>query len=76
MIKYIVDRFEEDIVVLEKNSTNEMIEIDKSILSDNIHEGSVIIYDGNKYYLDNEDEKKRRKDILEKFMRLKSIEDE
>ena len=47
-IKYTVDRIENDIVILEKYPTKEMIEIDKKILSDNIHEGSIIIFDNNK----------------------------
>ena len=76
MVKYIVDRIEDDIVILEKYPTEEMIEIDKKILSPDIHEGSVIIYDGNRYYLDNDEEIKRRQEILEKFMRLRSEEDE
>lgn len=76
MIKYIVDRIEEDIVILEKYPTKEMIEIDKKILSSDIHEGSIIIYDGNRYYLDNDEEKKRRQEILERFMRLRDEEDE
>ena len=76
MIKYIVDRIEEDIVILEKYPTKEMIEIDKKILSSDIHEGSIIIYDRSRYYLDNDEEKKRRQEILERFMRLRDEEDE
>ena len=75
-MKYIVDRIEENIVILEKYPTKEMIEIDKRILSDNIHEGSVIIYENNKYYLDTDDELKRRQEILEKFMKLKFEEND
>ena len=70
-MKYIVDRIEDNIVILEKYPTKEIIEIDKKILSNNIHEGSVIIYDNNKYYLDEDDELKRRQEILEKFMKLR-----
>lgn len=76
MVKYIVDRIEDDIVILEKYPTKDMIEIDRKILSSDVHEGSVIIYDGKRYYLDNDEEIKRRQEILEKFMRLRSEEDE
>ena len=75
-MKYIVDRIEENIVIVEKYPTKEMIEIDKKILSDNIHEGSIIIYDNNRYYLDTDDELKRRQEILEKFMKLKFEEND
>ena len=75
-MKYIVDRIEDDIVILEKYPTKEIIKIDKSILSNNVHEGSVIVYDGNKYYIDLDDEKRRRQEILETFMRLRSEEDD
>ena len=75
-IKYTVDRIENDIVILEKYPTKEMIEIDKKILSDTIHEGSIIIYDNNKYYLDEIDESKRREEIFKKFMNLRSEEDD
>ena len=75
-IKYTVDRIENDIVILEKYPTKEMIEIDKKILSDNIHEGSIIIFDNNKYYLDEIDEYKRREEIFKKFMNLRSEEDD
>ncbi|MEE3342811.1 MAG: DUF3006 domain-containing protein [Bacilli bacterium] len=75
-MKYIVDRIEDDLVILEKYPSKEIIKIDKNILSSNIHEGSIIIYDGDKYYIDVDDEIKRRREILEKFMRLRSEEDE
>ena len=74
-MKYIVDRIEDNIVILEKYPTKEIIKIDKNILSNNIHEGSIIIYDGDKYYMDIDDEIRRRQEILEKFMRLRSEED-
>ncbi len=75
-MKYIVDRIEDYIVILEKYPTKEIIKIDKNILSSNIHEGSIIMYDGDKYYMDLDDEIKRRKELLEKFMRLRSEEDD
>ena len=75
-MKYIVDRIEDNLVILEKYPTKEIIKIDKNILSNNIHEGSIIIYDGDKYYIDIDEELKKRKEILEKFMRLRNEEDE
>ncbi len=75
-MKYIVDRIEDELVILEKYSTKEIIKIDKKILSNDIHEGAIIRYDGDKYYLDNNDEIKRRQEILERFMRLRNEEEE
>lgn len=72
-MKYVVDRIEEDIVVLENIETNEIREESIKILPDNVKEGSVLLYDNNLYILDNDEEKIRRERIQNKLERLKGL---
>ena len=69
---YIVDKIENDIAVLENKDTKEIINVNISCLPSLIKEGSILKYDGSKYYIDNELERKRRQDLLERFKRLKN----
>ena len=69
---YIVDKIENDIAVLENKDTREIINVNISCLPSLIKEGSILKYDGSKYYIDNELERKRRQDLLERFKRLKN----
>ena len=71
-MKYTIDRIENDIVVLETFDTMEMINIKKELLPSNIHEGSIIYYDNNKYIIDEQEEIERRKKIEERFKHLNS----
>ena len=73
---YIVDRIEEDIVILEEYYTKEIIKIYKRILSNELHEGSIIKKENDKYYLDESDEIKRRNELIAKFMNLRKEEDD
>lgn len=72
-MKYAIDRIEENIVILEDISTNEIIEVDKILLPKNIFEGNIINYEDNSFYLDIETENLRRKRIAEKLNRLKGL---
>ena len=69
---YIVDRIENNIAVLENKETNEIINIDISILPTNLKEGNVLRYENNTYILDKKKKKKRRQLLLEKFNKLKN----
>lgn len=69
---YIVDRIENNIAVLENKETNEIINIDISLLPTNLKEGNVLRYENNTYILDNDEEEKRRQLLLEKFNKLKN----
>ena len=69
---YIVDRIENNIAVLENKETNEIINIDISLLPANLKEGNVLRYENNTYILDNDEEEKRRQLLLEKFNKLKN----
>ena len=71
-MKYIVDRIEDNIVVLENQDTKEIINIDMSLLPKKIKEGNILIYKNNSYYIDKEAEIKRKKEILEKFKKLRN----
>lgn len=70
-MKYIVDRIEGDIAVLESND-NKMIEVSIYELPSKVHDGTALIYNDGKYSIDEEYEKERKKTIEEKFNRLKS----
>ena len=70
-MKYAVDRVEENIVVCQNLDTNEIIEIDLKILPKRIKDGTILIYEDNKYKIDKKEEEKRKLAILEKFNRLK-----
>ena len=69
---YIVDKIEDNIAVLENKDTKEIINVNISCLPSLIKEGSILKYDGSKYYIDNELEMKRRQDLLERFKRLRN----
>ena len=70
-MKYAVDRVEENIAVCQNLDTNEIIEIDLKLLPKRIKDGTILIYEDNKYKIDKKEEEKIRLAILEKFNRLK-----
>ncbi len=71
MEKLIVDRIIGTIAVLEKEDKNH-IELSLKDLSFSIKEGSVLLFDGEKYYLDSEEEKERRSRIFSLQEKLKN----
>lgn len=70
-MKWIVDRIENNLVVLENSTTREIKEVELNLLPSSIHEGAILIKQENKYILDEEEEFKRRKEIEERFKRLR-----
>lgn len=64
-MKYIVDRIEEGIAILEKEDLTH-VEAKLSELPLGIREGSVLIFDGNTYTVDTDVEAQRKKRIYEK----------
>ena len=70
-MKYSIDRIEENIAVLENIETKEIIEVDISLLPDNIKETNIVIYENNEYELDENTEETRKKDLLSRFNKLK-----
>ncbi len=71
-MKYVIDRFEENYVILENIETKEKKEILKICLPPYIEEGSILIRTEEGYILDEETTNQRRQEILEKFNRLKN----
>ncbi len=70
-IMFSVDRIEEDIVVLENRTTKEIINVDKNILPNNLKEGIILDYINGKYIINEDYTKEIKKDIRNKFDRLK-----
>lgn len=69
---FIIDRIEENIVVLENTNTKKIKEININKLPNGIKEGSILTFDGANYIINNDEETKRRKKLQDKFNRLKN----
>ena len=70
-MKYAVDRIEGNIAICENLDTKEIKEVELNLLPKRIKDGTILIYENNKYKIDKNEEEKRRLAILEKFNRLK-----
>ena len=70
-MEWIVDRIEENIAVLEQKITKEKKEVDITTLPFSLHEGSILTFKDEKYFLEEEKEFKRRKEIEERFKKLR-----
>lgn len=71
-MKFVVDRIEEEIIVLENIENKNLINIEKKQLNFAVNEGNVLIKKNEQFFLDEETEKTRRKKIQEKFAKLKN----
>ena len=71
-MKYIVDRIENGIAILEIFDSSEIIEVDVNLLPSDIHDGSIIYYESGVYSLDLDEEEIRRKKIEDRFKRLRN----
>ena len=69
MIKYIIDRFEEDKAVLECESGESMV-IERALLPENAVEGDISLFDGEKYIIDKKATAARRGKMREKMEQL------
>ena len=70
-MKYSVDRIENNIAILENLDTKELIEVEVTILPQNIKESNILIYENNQYLLDKDTEQQRKNDLLSRFNKLK-----
>ena len=70
-MKWIIDKIEDKLVTLENDATKELITIEKKELPSSIHEGSILIYKNNKYIEQPKEEEQRRKEITERFKKLR-----
>lgn len=71
-MEWAVDKIEDNIVIIENTQTLERKEVDKELLPSSIHEGSILIYKDKEYYLNQDKEILRRKEIEERFKRLRN----
>ena len=69
---WIVDRFENELVILENDETREIRVVNKEILPSSIHEGSVLKNINDRYIEDMEEEINRRKIIEDRFKKLRN----
>lgn len=72
-MKYAVDKIEENLILCEELTTKEKIVINKTSLTGEVHEGTIIVKVNNSYVIDNEQELERKKIIQEKLNRLKNL---
>lgn len=70
-MKYSVDRIENNIVVLENIENNDIVEVDIDSLPKEIKEGTILNKRDDYYFIDIEEEAKRKNDIINRFQRLK-----
>lgn len=69
--EFAIDRFEEDIAVLENINTKEIINIEKKHLPGIAEEGDIIKRINGKFFLDEQKTMQRKQEIEERFKRLK-----
>ena len=65
--EFSVDRFEENIAVLENRKTREISNVDKNELPENVREGSIIDKINGKYEFNEEKTKEIEKEIKDKM---------
>ena len=68
--EYSVDRFEGEYVVLENRKTNEIKNVKKDMLPENIKEGSILQYVNGKYTYNEELTKEETNKIRDKMNKL------
>lgn len=69
-MKGIVDRFEEDRVLIEIESDGGILEFDRELFPQNLEEGDVVEYIRDKFVINEEETKKRKKYINNLFNSL------
>ena len=69
-MKYVVDRIESNIVILEEINTKEKIELNINELPKEIEEGKVISKIENDYLIDEEEKLTREAQISQRFKNL------
>lgn len=70
-MKYVVDRIENNIIILENLNDKSILEIPKDKIDFLVKDGDVLYYKNNKFILDLETKKKRIELIKEKFNKVK-----
>ncbi len=70
-MKYVVDRKEDKIVILENLETGEKIEVEEELFDFDVNDGMVVVYEDDHYVLDKKESKNRNKEISNLFNKLK-----
>ena len=70
-MQWVVDRFEEDIVVLENMETQEIENFDKTEFPEDINEGDIVELIDGMWIINQETTASRTQKIKDKFKRLK-----
>lgn len=68
---YTVDRIEKEYIVLENRETLEMINVEKEMLPNNVKEQDIVNFINNKYIIDKELTNSTKKNIKDRFNKLK-----
>lgn len=68
--EYTIDRFEENMAVLENRKTGKTKDIEKEKIPENTKEGDIIKCINGKYFLDKKETEKVEKEIQEKYKDL------
>ena len=68
---YTVDRIEKEYIVLENRETLEMINEEKEMLPNNVKEQDIVNFINNKYIIDKELTNSTKKNIKDRFNKLK-----
>lgn len=66
-MKYTIDRFEEDIAILERSTDLVMVEVQKTALPDGAKEGDIVVENEGIYTIQS-DETKEREASIKKLM--------
>ena len=71
-MKFVVDRIENEIVILENMKTKEIIEIESSIIPFKVKDGNILNYQDGTYSMGSDYEKKRRDNLRRRLEKLKN----
>lgn len=71
ILMYTVDRIEKEYIVLENRETLEMINVEKEMLPNNVKEQDIVNFINNKYIIDKELTNSTKKNIKDRFNKLK-----
>ncbi|MCI8805833.1 MAG: DUF3006 domain-containing protein [Clostridiales bacterium] len=69
-MEYIIDRFEGNFAVCQNTVSDEIKNVESGLIPKGAEEGDVIVFTGDKYFLDSDKTKERKKVIEEKFNSL------
>ena len=67
---YTVERIEDNIIILEDREINDLIEINKNLLPNDIHEGDILELINDEYVINEEETKRIKENIRNRFNSL------